>query len=96
MRKTITAITFVLLALSVTEPALAYVGPGAGLSLLGALWGLLLAVLAALGFLILWPVRRLLKRGRATGQKAESRQPATVEAGMATSRVSPERADRPD
>ena len=46
-------------------PAAAYVGPGAGLSLLGAFWGLLLAVVAALGFVIFWPLRRLFRRGRA-------------------------------
>jgi membrane protein implicated in regulation of membrane protease activity len=42
---------------------MAYVGPGAGLSLLGALWGLAVAILAALAFVIVWPVRRLM-RGR--------------------------------
>lgn len=42
----------------------AYVGPGAGLSLLGALWGLLLAVGAALLFVILWPVRQMMKKAR--------------------------------
>lgn len=67
MRKTIAATTFALLALGVTESALAYVGPGAGLSLLGALWGLLLAVVAALGFIVLWPLRRMLKRRRTPG-----------------------------
>jgi len=35
------------------------------LSLLGALWGLLLAVAAALGFIILWPLRRMRQRARA-------------------------------
>lgn len=44
-------------------PALAYVGPGAGLSLLGAFWGLLVAILAALAFVVLYPIRRLM-RGR--------------------------------
>jgi membrane protein implicated in regulation of membrane protease activity len=42
-------------------PALAYVGPGAGLSLLGAFWGLLVAVLAALAFVVLYPIRRLVR-----------------------------------
>lgn len=37
-------------------PALAYVGPGVGLSLLGALWALLLAVLAAVAFVVAWPL----------------------------------------
>lgn len=52
------------LVLSVIMPAAAYIGPGAGLSLLGAFWGLLLAVGAALGFVILWPLRRLFRRNR--------------------------------
>jgi membrane protein implicated in regulation of membrane protease activity len=42
----------------------AYVGPGAGLSLLGALWALLVALGTALVFVIAWPVRRMLKRKR--------------------------------
>lgn len=51
--------TFALLA---ATPALAYVGPGAGLSLLGALWGVIAAVVLALAFVVIWPVRRLIKR----------------------------------
>lgn len=43
-------------------PALAYVGPGAGLSLLGALWGVAVAVIAALAFVVIWPIRRMMKR----------------------------------
>lgn len=49
-------------ALLASQTAAAYVGPGAGLSLLGALWGLLLAIGAAVAFIILWPLRRYLKR----------------------------------
>lgn len=45
-------------------PALAYVGPGAGLTLLGALWGLILAVVVSLGFVLLWPLRRLMRRNK--------------------------------
>jgi membrane protein implicated in regulation of membrane protease activity len=50
------------------EPAWAYVGPGAGLSLLSAFWTLLVATLAAIGFLVMWPLRRRLRR--ADGQDA--------------------------
>jgi membrane protein implicated in regulation of membrane protease activity len=42
-------------------PAMAYVGPGAGLSLLGAFWGLLVAILAALAFVVVYPVRRMMR-----------------------------------
>lgn len=44
--------------------AFAYVGPGAGLSLLGALWALLVAVGLAVAFVVAWPVRRMLRRRR--------------------------------
>ena len=46
------------------SPALAYVGPGAGLTLLGALWGLVVAVVVSLGFILLWPLRRLMRRNK--------------------------------
>ena len=55
----------------VSQTAAAYVGPGAGLSLLGALWGLLLAIGAALAFVLLWPLRRYLKR-RAAGRQNDA------------------------
>lgn len=50
-----------LVALS-AGPAFAYVGPGAGLSLLGAFWALLTAVVSSLAFLVIWPLRRVLRR----------------------------------
>lgn len=45
--------------------ASAYIGPGAGLSLLAALWALVVAVVTALAFVVAWPVRRMLRRRRA-------------------------------
>ena len=56
-------------------PALAYVGPGAGITLLGALWGVLIAIGAALGFLLLWPLRRVLfaRRQREAPHAGEDR-----------------------
>jgi membrane protein implicated in regulation of membrane protease activity len=42
----------------------AYVGPGAGLSLLGALWALVVAIGAAIAFIIAWPIRRMRRRKR--------------------------------
>lgn len=62
MTKSFTTVLASAFAVAASESALAYVGPGAGLSLVGALWGLLVAVVAALGFIILWPMRRMRRR----------------------------------
>lgn len=69
----------------VASPAMAYIGPGAGLSLLGALWGLVAAVGAALLFVLLWPLRRMMRRRREakqaeTIQKQEAQQGVKQEA----------------
>jgi hypothetical protein len=53
-----------------TASAEAYIGPGAGLSLIGALWALIAAVGAAVAFIVLWPVRQAMKRRRAAQQEA--------------------------
>jgi membrane protein implicated in regulation of membrane protease activity len=50
------------LVLLAATPAFAYVGPGAGLSLLGALWGVAIAILAALAFVVIWPIRQMIRR----------------------------------
>jgi membrane protein implicated in regulation of membrane protease activity len=73
-----------LLALAITTaltlaatPAMAYIGPGAGLSLLGAFWGLLVAILAALAFVIVYPVRRMMRARRRPAETLQpNRQPA--------------------
>jgi membrane protein implicated in regulation of membrane protease activity len=58
-------------------PALAYVGPGAGLSLLGAFWGLLVAILAALAFVIVYPVRRMMRARKRPAETLQTdQQPA--------------------
>ena len=61
-------------AVLAASPAFAYVGPGAGLTLLGALWGLILAVVVSVGFILLWPIRRLMRRNRQIGPTGD--QPA--------------------
>jgi hypothetical protein len=54
---------------------LGYIGPGAGLGLLGALVGLFLAVGSALGFVCFWPLRALLRK-----RKQAARCAAEIEA----------------
>jgi membrane protein implicated in regulation of membrane protease activity len=68
----LTCLAVIIAALGAAAPAAAYVGPGAGLSLVGAFWGLLVAIFAALAFIIAWPLRRLLKRGRSTPAAAST------------------------
>jgi len=41
--------------------AAAYVGPGAGISLVGSLFGLISAVVIAIGVVLLWPIRRIMR-----------------------------------
>ena len=60
-------------AVLAAAPAFAYVGPGAGLTLLGALWGLVVAVVLSVGFILLWPVRRLLRRNKQVSATSDRR-----------------------
>jgi hypothetical protein len=53
----------VLLALTV-QPAAAYIGPGAGITMLGALWGVIVAIALAVGAILFWPIRILFRRRR--------------------------------
>lgn len=53
-----------LVGLTLPKLAVAYIGPGAGLSLIGSLVGIIVAVLMALGILLSWPVRILIRRIR--------------------------------
>jgi hypothetical protein len=45
-----------------TATAQAYVGPGAGLGVIGAILGTLLAIVMAIAGVIWYPVKRLLKK----------------------------------
>lgn len=96
--KTLLTLTLFCFAAAATGPALAYIGPGAGLSLLGALWGLIAAVGAALLFVILWPLRRYLRR-RAERAEHDAEIEAEVdrlEREIATVLSRPDTAERPD
>ena len=45
--------------------ALSYVGPGAGLGMIASLVAVVLAVLATIVGLVIWPIRRLMQRKKA-------------------------------
>ena len=65
MRQAATLTVFLAL-LAAATPALAYMGPGAGLGMLGSLFALIGAALVGLFGLIVLPVRMLMKRMRRT------------------------------
>lgn len=68
-----------IVTLGLALPAQAYVGPGAGLSLLTALWGLIAAIGVAVFFLVMWPIRRMRRRNKAN-QAAAATQAASQSA----------------
>ena len=53
-------------------PAYAYIGPGAGITMLGALWGVIVAVVLAAGAVLFYPVRVLTRRFRRPAPAATS------------------------
>lgn len=66
--------------------AQAYVGPGAGLSLLAALWGLVVAIGVAVIFFVMWPIRRM-RRRKAAAQAAASQASSEASQGASPSSV---------
>lgn len=49
----------------IASPAVAYIGPGAGISVLGSLLGILATIFVAFGAILFWPIRKLMKRRKA-------------------------------
>ena len=54
--------------LSYPMSVMAYVGPGAGITALGALWAVIIAILFAVGGFLVWPIRAMLRRRKRTTQ----------------------------
>jgi len=58
-------ITALILLTLIASSATAYVGPGAGISVLGSLLGILATIFVAFGAILFWPVRKLMRRRKA-------------------------------
>ena len=58
--------------IAAATPAYAYIGPGAGITMLGALWGVIVAVVLAVGAVLFYPVRVLTRRFRRPAPAATS------------------------
>ncbi|MEW6076935.1 MAG: hypothetical protein AB1724_03900 [Thermodesulfobacteriota bacterium] len=65
IKSAVVALLFVLAPFTVTW---AYVGPGVGITMLGAFWTVLGVILAAVGGLLVWPIRSFWrwKQGRSS------------------------------
>ncbi|MGD2130607.1 MAG: hypothetical protein PVJ17_14990 [Lysobacterales bacterium] len=61
-----------LLLAAAAAPVQAYIGPGAGISVLGSLLGILATIVVAIGAVIFWPIRKLLKRRKSATKPSES------------------------
>lgn len=85
-----------LTAMLLPELAAAYVGPGAGISMLGALWGLIIGVVMAIGVILFWPIRIMLRKMKANKAAADDNTAATAEAATAGSTGSADAANEPD
>lgn len=84
-------IVLIALALLISAPAVAYIGPGAGISVLGSLLGILATIVVAIGAIVMWPLRKMLKKRRqAAAEAGESSNPE-----MATETAPEEQASRP-
>ena len=70
LRSAVPVIMAVMLGALWSAPALAYIGPGAGITMLGALWGVVVAIALAIGAVLLWPLRILFRRRRNRVAKA--------------------------
>lgn len=79
MRKIYKLAVAIAISLLPYEAGLAYVGPGAGITLLGALGAVLLAILLAIGGLLVWPIRAMRRRRRAQSSEKNSGQESSNE-----------------
>jgi membrane protein implicated in regulation of membrane protease activity len=78
MKRRINLLMMVLMMLAPVSSALAYIGPGAGISVLGSLLGILATFFVAIGAILIWPLRKWSKRRKA-------RRPSAGNAGASDS-----------
>lgn len=71
--------TLPLALLALATPASAYIGPGAGVSVVGSLLNTVIVVVLALLAILLWPLRLLWRKLRARKPAQSPKNPATPE-----------------
>lgn len=63
--------------------AYGYIGPGAGISVLGGIVSVVVGLFLAIGAILLWPIRRALKRRRARSAGGPGEDAASAGEGAA-------------
>jgi len=66
--KKINSIT-ILVLITIQFPALAYIGPGAGIPFIGSFIGFVVTVVLVISAILFWPIRKLLKKNKASQNK---------------------------
>ena len=76
-----------LLLLAMAPAAFAYIGPGAGISLVSSVLGILGAIFLGLFAVLAWPIRRMIKRRKAAPEDADgdAAERAVIESGETAS-----------
>ena len=71
-------IAFIILAIPTLS--FAYVGPGAGITFLGALWAVITAIVLAIGGFLVWPIRAFIRRRKISKlEKIPNNNPSKVD-----------------
>lgn len=52
-------------------PALAYIGPGAGIPIIGSFIGIIVSVVLVIAAILFWPIRKLLKKNKSNIQNSD-------------------------
>jgi len=84
--------TMITAGLAMPMTALAYIGPGAGITMIGALWAVLVAIVLTIFGIFLYPFRAMLRRRRADAA-AEGAADTPEAAAPSEKRTGPETAE---
>jgi len=63
-----------LVSIFYTAPALAYVGPGAGLTVIGSILAIFAAIFLAIAGFVWYPIRRMIRKRKNNGSKDISKE----------------------
>ena len=60
------------LLLLLALPAQAYIGPGAGIPVIGSLIGIVVTIFLVIGAILFWPIRKMMKKKKAAEEVTDS------------------------